>query len=382
MSNLIAVIMAGGRGERFWPKSQCSLPKQLLPIAGARTMLQETVDRVRPLVTEKNIYIATGESLLKKVKSQLPSLPEKNIISEPVGRNTAACIGLAAIKVKREHPRSTMVVLAADHLIREGEQFLEIIKIGAETAGKTGNLVTLGIKPTRPETGYGYIKIRSQNSEFRSQNSEFRSQKSEIRSQKSEVRSQKIEVCKVERFVEKPDEKKAKEFLSSGNYYWNSGMFIWTTKSILKAIEEHMPELFKGLETIKDSLGTPREGEVARQVFQGLESISIDYGVMEKAGNVVLIKADIPWDDVGSWLAMERIHPQDDKGNVVLGKFSGIDSHNCIIISDEHLVATLGVSDLIVVTTPDATLICSKDRAQDVKKIVKKLADKKLEEYL
>ena len=361
MSNLIAVIMAGGRGERFWPKSQCSLPKQLLPIAGARTMLQETVDRIRPLVAEKNIYIATGESLLKKVKSQLPSLPEKNIISEPVGRNTAACIGLAAIKVEREHPRSTMVVLAADHLIRRGEKFLRIIRAGAGAAEKTGNLVTLGIKPARPETGYGYIKIKNQ---------------------KSKIKSKKIQVCKVERFVEKPDERKAKEFLSSGNYYWNSGMFIWTTESILKAIEEHMPELFKGLETIKDFLGTPREGEVARQVFQGLESISIDYGVMEKARNVVLIKADIPWDDVGSWLAMERIHPKDDKGNVVLGKFAGIDSSNCIIISDGHLVATLGVSDLIVVTTPDATLICSKDRAQDVKKIVKKLADKNLEEYL
>lgn len=362
MSNLIAVIMAGGRGERFWPRSRARHPKQLLPIVSTRTMLQETVDRIRPLVTEKNIYIATGEILSKKVKSQLPFLPEKNIILEPVGRNTAACIGLAAIKIEREHPRSTMVVLAADHLIGEREEFLEIIRAGAETAEETGNLVTLGIKPTRPETGYGYIEVESG--------------KFKVESKK------KIEVYKVERFVEKPDGERAKKFLSSGNYYWNSGMFIWTVESILKAIEEHMPKLFKGLETIKDSLDTPREAKVLRQVFQGLESISIDYGVMEKAKNVVLIKADIPWDDVGSWLAIERIHPKDDKGNVVLGKFEGIDSRNCIIISDEHLVATLGVSDLIVVTTPQATLICSKEKAQDMKKIVKKLADKKLEEYL
>ena len=362
MNDLIAVIMAGGRGERFWPRSRALHPKQLLPITGVRTMLQETVDRIKPLVTGENIYIATGEILSKKVKSQLPFLPEKNIILEPVGRNTAACIGLAAIKIEREHPRSTMVVLAADHLIREREKFLEIIRAGAETAEETGNLVTLGIKPTRPETGYGYIEVESS--------------KSKVESEK------KIEAYKVERFVEKPDREKAEKFLSSGSYYWNSGMFIWTVESILKAIEEHMPKLFKGLETIRDSLGTPREAKVLREVFQGLESISIDYGVMEKARNVVLVKADIPWDDVGSWLAMERIHPKDDEGNVVLGKFEGIDSHNCIIISDEHLVVTLGVSDLIVVTTPQATLICPKNRAQDVKKIVKKLTDNQLDKYL
>ena len=361
MSNLVAVIMAGGRGERFWPKSRARLPKQLLPIAGARTMLQETVERIKPLIPEKNIFIASGENLLKEVRNQLPSLPERNIISEPLGRNTAAGIGLAAIRIEKEYPQSTMVVLAADHLIRERERFLKIIRAGAEMAERAGHLVTLGIKPTRPETGYGYIKISSQ---------------------QSEVRSQKIQVCPVERFIEKPDEEKAKKFLAGGNYYWNSGMFIWTTESILKAIGKYMPELFQGLETIKDSLGTPRAGEVSRQVFQGLESISIDYGVMEKAGNVVMVKADIPWDDVGSWLAMERIHSQDDRGNVVLGKFTGIDSSNCIVISDEQLVATLGISDLIIVATPQAILICSKDRAQEVKKIVKKLADSELEEYL
>lgn len=368
MSNLIAVVMAGGKGERFWPKSRARHPKQLLPIAGARTMLQETVDRIRPLIPEENIFVVTGENLLRKVRNQLPSLPGKHIISEPVGRNTAACIGLAAIKTEREEPRSTMVVLAADHLIKEKGKFLKIIKAGAGAAEKTGHLAVLGIKPTRPETGYGYIKAESR--------------KPEARRQKPEVKSKEVQICKVERFVEKPDRERAKKFLASGNYYWNSGMFIWTVKSILKALKEHMPELFKGLEAIKGSLGTAREREVTRQVFQGLESISIDYGVMEKAKNVVMVKAALPWDDVGSWLAMERIHPGDDKGNVVLGKFEGIDTRNCIIISDGHLVATLGVSDLIIVTTPQATLICSRDKAQEVKKITRKLADKKLEEYL
>ncbi len=362
MSNLIAVIMAGGRGERFWPKSRRSLPKQLLPIAGARTMLRETVERIKPLIADKNIFIATGENLLKEVRNQLSFLPEKNIILEPVGRNTAACIGLAAIKIEREYPRSTMVVLSADHLIREREKFLEIIRAGAETAEQTGHLVTLGIKPTRPDTGYGYIEVKSRKLKVESKN--------------------KIEIYRVGRFVEKPDKEKAERFLASGNYYWNSGMFIWTIESILKAIEEYMPELFRGLETIRDSLGTPREAEVTRQVFRKLESISIDYGVMEKAGNVVMVEVDVTWDDVGSWLAMDRIHPKDDNGNVVLGKFQGIDSRNCIIISEEQLVATLGISDLIIVSTPQAILICPKDRAQEVKKIVKKLADNKLEECL
>jgi mannose-1-phosphate guanylyltransferase len=260
-----------------------------------------------------------------------------------------------------------MVVLAADHLIREGEKFLEIIRAGAETAQQTGYLVTMGIKPTRPDTGYGYIQVKG----------------GKLKGGKpKEGNREKIEIYKMERFVEKPDREGAERFLASGNYYWNSGMFIWTIESILKAIEENMPELFKGLETIRDSLGTSREEEVTRLVFQKLESISIDYGVMEKATNVVMVEVDIAWDDVGSWLAMDRIHPKDDNGNVVLGKFQGIDSRNCIIISDEQLVATLGISDLIIVSTPWAILICPKDRAQEVKKIVKKLADNKLEEYL
>ncbi|NOX96961.1 MAG: mannose-1-phosphate guanylyltransferase [Nitrospirae bacterium] len=363
MNELVAVIMAGGKGERFWPKSRANHPKQLLPIVSPGTMLQETVERIEYLIPEKNIFIATGESLSGKVKAQLPSLPEENIILEPVGKNTAACIGLAAIKVERKYPGSTtMVVLAADHLIGEREKFLEIIKTGAEVAEKTGHLVTLGIKPTRAETGYGYIEVKGRKLNVENKNE--------------------IEVYKVERFVEKPGKAEAKRFLSRGNYYWNSGMFIWKVESILKSIEEHMPELFKGLETIKDSLGTPREAEVTRQVFQKLKSISIDYGVMERAKSVFMVESNITWDDVGSWLAMERIHPKDDNGNVVIGKFEGIDSHNCIIINDGHLVTTLGVSDLIIVTTPQATLICAKDRAQDVKKIVKKLADKKQEEYL
>ena len=359
---LVTVIMAGGRGERFWPRSRGKHPKQLLPIAGVRTMIQETVERVKPLTAEENIYIVTGENLAGEVRRQLPSVPAKNVISEPLGRNTAACIGLAAVRIEKEKPEAVMVVLTADHLIKERERFLEIVKAGAELAEASGNLVTLGIKCTRPDMGYGYIKIKNQ---------------------ERRAKSEKIEAYEVEKFVEKPDEETARRFLVSGNYYWNSGMFIWTVSAILEAIRKHMPKLFKGLETIKQSPGTPEEADIVRKVYQNLEPISIDYGVMERAENVAVVKADITWDDVGSWLAMERLYPRDENGNVVLGKFEGIDSTNCIIVSDDHLVAGIGVSDLIVVTTPEATLICSRERAQDVKKMVKKLvASKEKEKYL
>ena len=359
---LVTVIMAGGRGERFWPRSRGKHPKQLLPIAGARTMIQETVERVKPLTAEENIYIVTGENLAGEVRRQLPSVPAKNVISEPLGRNTAACIGLAAVRIEKEKPEAVMVVLTADHLIKERERFLEIVKAGAELAEASGNLVTLGIKCTRPDMGYGYIKIKNQ---------------------ERRAKSEKIEAYEVEKFVEKPDEETARRFLVSGNYYWNSGMFIWTVSAILEAIRKHMPKLFKGLETIKQSPGTPEEADIVRKVYQNLEPISIDYGVMERAENVAVVKADITWDDVGSWLAMERLYPKDENGNVVLGKFEGIDSTNCIIVSDDHLVAGIGVSDLIVVTTPEATLICSRERAQDVKKMVHKLAaNKEKEKYL
>jgi len=353
-----ALIMAGGVGSRLWPRSRKQTPKQLLNLTSERTMFQEAVARLAPLFEPAQIFVVTSADYVPAMREQVPELPAENYIVEPSGHGTAPCIGLAALYLRRLDPEAVMAVLTADHFIQRWDAFREALRAAGYLA-RQGRLVTLGIKPTFPSTGYGYI----------------------LRDERLADLGQ-LEAYRVKRFTEKPDLPTARKFLATGRYYWNSGMFIWTIESILKAIEEHMPKLFKGLETIKDSLDTPREAQVTRQVFQKLESISIDYGVMEKAGNVVLVKADILWDDVGSWLAMERIHPKDDNGNVIIGKFEGIDSYNCIVINDGHLVATLGVSDLIVVTTPQATLICAKDTAQDVKKIVKKLADKKLEEYL
>ncbi len=360
---ITALIMAGGRGERFWPKSRFSLPKQLLPIGGRRTMVQETVDRIKGFTPERNIFIATRRGLGQEVGRQLPRIPRRNIILEPMGRDTAACIGLAATHINKIYPGATMVVLPADHIIGDRKRFLKTLSAASTIAGATENLVTIGIRPTGPETGYGYIKAGKR-----------------VKVQGIRGRG---EAYRVGRFTEKPNLKKAKEFVSSGRYFWNSGMFAWKCETILEAIKENMPKLYSGLEAIRKALGTNREKVMTMRVFKKLERISIDYGIMEKARDVLMVKGDFPWDDVGSWLAMERIHPKDGKGNVSLGEFREIDTEDSILISEKELIATIGVKDLIVVTTGDATLICHKSRAQDVKKMVQKLSGEvKMRRYL
>ena len=350
---LKAVIMAGGKGERFWPKSRKRTPKQLLPIGGQRTMIQETVDRVKPLIKEKDILIATGISLFKEVKRQLPRIRQENIILEPLGRDTAACLGLAALTIAKKNPSATMVVLPADHLIEEKERFLEIISAAGKLAQKREDLVTIGIEPTRPDTGYGYIKVGTKVPNLGTKG--------------------KIKAYKAEKFLEKPDLKRARKFLKGGKYLWNSGMFVWTCATLLEAIIQYMPELAQGLRRIEEVLGTPKEEKVKKEVFLSLNKISIDYGVMEKADNVLVIKGDFPWDDVGSWRAMERIYPLDKNKNVILGLHKGIDTTNSIIISDKGMVGTIGVKDLVIISTKEATLVCPKSRTQEVKKLVQKI---------
>ncbi len=348
---LNAVIIAGGRGERFWPRSRFHKPKPLQAIAGPETMLQMTVTRMQPLIPLEQVYIVTGQKLEREVKRQLPGLPERNVIAEPVGRNTAAAVGLSAVQIGRLDEDATLAVLPADHLIFDEKEFLACLSIGAKVAREKNRLVVFGIKPDRPETGYGYIKAGGEISE---------------------------KVHEVEAFVEKPDEKTAKKFLASGRYYWNSGMFVWKYSVIMAAIEKHMPRLFTGLQKIR----TAPKKEVIAEVYEKIENISIDYGVMEKAQNRVMVMGDFRWDDVGSWLAMERIWQKDGEGNVSQGKFAGIDTHNSIIVGDKTLVATIGISNMIVVTTDDAVLICPKERAQEVKKMIRKLVDMGETEYI
>jgi mannose-1-phosphate guanylyltransferase len=286
-------------------------------------------------------------------------LPTENILIEPMAKNTAACIGLAALHTEKLDKDSVMVVVPSDHVIKDEETYIEVLKTAIEKAKAGDNLVTIGIKPTRPETGYGYIKFRKMTKEIINGSP----------------------VHKVEKFVEKPGYEVAVRYVESGDYLWNSGMFIWKTSAILSAIEKYMPELHKALENIRENFDSEDIEKVLSEEYSKLESISIDYGVMEKAKNVYVVPGDFGWDDVGSWTSIERLYEKDENGNVIRGNVVAVDTKKCIITGSEKLIATLGLEDVIIVDTDDALLICSKDKVQNVKEILKELEEKN-REYL
>ncbi len=352
-----ALIMAGGKGERFWPKSRTNLPKQFLSLTNdGKTMIQLTVERILPLVDMKDIYIATNEAYKQLVRDQLPELPEENILCEPVGRNTAPCIGLGAVHIHHKYDDAVMIVLPSDHLIKNTAMFAEILAQACDIAQEDENLVTLGITPNYPETGYGYIKAN-----------------------KITVKDH---AFKVERFVEKPNPELAKQYVDSGDYYWNSGMFIWKISTILSNIERFLKETYDRLEIIGSAIGTPSQEDVLKQVFPTLPSESIDYGVMEKASDIYILPGNFGWDDVGSWLAIERIKGCDDDYNTITGNVVLLDTSNCTIEASDKLIAAVGIENLIVVDTEDATLICSKDETNKIKMLLEKLRQQKQERYL
>ena len=343
-----ALIMAGGRGERFWPKSRKNLPKQFLSLTNdGKTMIQLTVERILPLVAMEDIYIATNESYRELVKTQLPNLPEQNILCEPVGRNTAPCIGLGAMHIKAKYDDAMMIVLPSDHLIKQKTLFLKTLRNACEVAEKNSNLVTIGITPDYPETGYGYI-CYDENISLG-------------------------QAYKVAQFVEKPDLETAKSYLESGQYLWNSGMFVWKTSVILDAFREYMPELYGQMLGVYDSLCTGSERDAIAGLYPQLKSESVDYGIMEKAENVLVIPAEFGWNDVGTWDALDDISEPDQDGNVIRGDHLGIDSHHCIVYGDKRLIATVGIQNLIIVDTGDALLVCDKNNTQDVKSVVEEL---------
>lgn len=352
-----ALIMAGGRGERFWPKSRKSFPKQFLALANDdRTMLQLTVERILPIVRMEDIFIATNESYRSLVLEQLPALPEENILCEPVGRNTAPCIGLGAVKIARKYGDAVMFVLPSDHMIKYDLLFRRTLEDAAEIAESGSRLVTLGITPDYPETGYGYIKFDPEKGLGRS--------------------------FGVECFVEKPDLETAKEYLATERYLWNSGMFIWKASSILENLAAYMPELAAGLDRIGQSIGTGQEQETLLREFPAFPSVSVDYGVMEKASEIYVLPSSFGWDDVGSWPAVARIQPANEFGNVVSGSVVSVDTKNSIIQGGKKLIATVGVENLIIVDTPDALLVCEKDSAGEIKTVLEKLRICNRTEYL
>lgn len=357
---ITALIMAGGEGTRFWPLSRSNRPKQFLKLTDdQKTMLQSTVDRIKGLVPPEQIFIATNENYREAIEKQLPEVPEENIIIEPYKRDTAPSIGLASLYIERKYPGSTMIVLPADHLVKDKDRFLNILQKAVMTAAVGSNLVTIGIKPTHPETGYGYIHYGNLLHTI-----------------------DKDKVYEVREFTEKPDLETAKSFLEAGTYLWNSGMFVWKVETIQEKIKKHMPDLYQAMERIRQAIGSDLEEKVIKKEFEELKGISIDYGIMEKASDIYVIPGDFGWDDLGSWPVLERVKRVDKDGNIVLGKHYGIDTKNSIIHSEDKVVTTIGIENVVIVSTEDAILICDKKRAQEVKKIREILHKNGMEECL
>ncbi len=362
MPNVYAVIMAGGVGTRFWPRSREKSPKQMLEIVNKGTMIQNTVKRVSDLVDPTHILIVTNKVQKAGIAKQLPHVPAENIIIEPIGRNTAPCIGLAGLFIRRLDPDAVMVVLPADHLMQDEEEFRRVLRLAIWVAYESGKLVTVGIHPTRPETGYGYIQVIDEDD---GSNPYFSRG-----------------VYKVKTFAEKPNRPTAEQFLASGDFLWNSGMFIWRVDAIMRELETHLPEMYGQLAKVDEVIGSDSYNHVLETVYRIIRSISIDYGVMEKAKDVYIIRGNFGWSDVGSWDEVYRISGKDEHGNSVNGKTFLFDTRNTMVHSGDKLVATVGVDDLIIIATDDAVLVCKQGRTQDVKEVVDYLRRKQMTDYL
>jgi len=347
--NLYAAILAGGIGSRFWPLSRETTPKQLLKVVGDESLLKSTISRLSPLVPSDRVLIVTNSRQAEIIRLHL-SYEGKSFspgyIIEPMGRNTAPAIALAAFEIARADPEAIMAVLPADHVIRDGKQFRDAMGAAAEAAS-LGHLVTFGVVPTCPETGYGYIKA--------------------VKKVFKKIGGYSVQ--KVDRFVEKPDIRRARRYLKDGGYFWNSGIFVWKASRILEEINKLLPDVYKKLAGVED----PAELEAA---YRSLTDISIDHGILEKSDDVVVIPATFPWSDMGSWSSFGEILKSDADGNITKGRVVDIGSQNSVIIGCDRVVATIGLKDFILVDTPDATLVCPKERSQEVKDVVGMLKKK------
>jgi mannose-1-phosphate guanylyltransferase len=346
------VIIAGGKGERFWPRSTRAMPKQFHRIVTERTMIQETLHRVFPEIPRERIFIAVGAHLKETVLQQLPEIDETNLIIEPVGRNTAPAIGLAAAVIGSRDPEAVVAVLSADHVVETRQAFLEALHDGAQVADG-GYIVTFGITPTRPATEFGYVEVGEKLS--------------------IDVNH---DIFRVKQFREKPSLEQAREYAAAGTYLWNSGMFIFKAATLLDEMRMFMPDLYRGLLRIRDNLNSDNVEEVKASVFANLESISIDYGVMEKSERIACLEPRFTWDDVGSWGALDRHRKGDEQDNITEGNVVTVDSTNNIVLGDDSsLVSMVGMRDTIVVKAGERILICRKDADQRIKEAIKRIAE-------
>ncbi|MEX1232701.1 MAG: mannose-1-phosphate guanylyltransferase [Planctomycetaceae bacterium] len=357
---LHAVVMAGGSGTRFWPASRRALPKQFLKLSGDRSLLQGTLDRVASIIPADRQWVVTNPSLAAETARQLPDLATEQIILEPCARNTAPAIGLAAIHLLACDSDAVMLVLPADHAISPDEVFVQAVNDAVSIVGDDPNrLVTFGVVPTFPATGFGYIE-------------------------RSDKLAKDSPAFRVASFREKPDEPTAKKYLASGNYYWNCGIFVWRADRILASLEQHEPDIAQRLSNVAKSIGETDYDDVLMREFPAMKSISIDYAVLEKSDSVAVVPAPYAWNDVGSWGAMSELQPADEQGNIIRGAHVGVSTGNCIISCDDesHLVATLGMTDCIIVHTPDATLVANRADEQAIRQLVALMEERGYERFL
>ncbi|NQU99746.1 MAG: mannose-1-phosphate guanylyltransferase [Parcubacteria group bacterium] len=354
------VIRAGGTGTRLWPKSRQNSPKQLSKLIGSRTMLQETVDRVVGFVKYSDIFISTNKKLAKEVKRQVPKIPSKNIIVEPDKRDTAAAIGLESIYIRKRFPGAVIASLGSDHLIKSKKNFLKTLDSTYKLVSRNPKYLTcIAVYPTYPDTGYGYIKL---DKVVDSENHE--------------------ELYEVNKFIEKPRLRKAKKFVKDGNYLWNGNMFMWKADTILNNYQKLLPGIYKKLQIIEKAIDTKDENKVLEKIYPKFRKISVDNGIMEKADNVAAISLEAGWSDIGDWSTLKDELVK-GKNNLVEANHMGIDTENTLVYGDKKkLIATVGIENLVVVDTDNALLICDKNRAQEVKKIVEKLEKKNEQRYL
>ncbi len=359
MKKLYCVTMAGGSGTRFWPRSKVAKPKQYLDLFGNESLLQSTIQRFRKFIDKQEIFIVSQKSQATVLGEQAPEIPKDNLIYEPVGKNTLPCMGLVAMIAEKEDPECVMVISPADHLIQNDELFRDTVLLASKIACENNDFVTIGIPPSYPATGYGYVQIDREVTE------------------ENDIRS-----FKVKRFVEKPDLETAEAYMEQGGFYWNSGLFVFKVSVFLDAMKKFSPDLYHDLRKIQAEIGNPDFGKTLDTIYREVESISVDYGIMEHAQNISLVEGNFQWNDLGSWEAVYLISNKDKNGNYASGEAVFYDSSNSYVYGNDGVIALIGLDDVIVVRDGNTTLVCKRDKAEEVKMVVEQLKNQGRDQFL